>query len=74
MINTQQKLLSYLDDEIADALSYHLREQGVLIRHNEQMDHLETFDDHVVLHLQSGKRLKLMRSFGVMVVQVTQKV
>jgi NAD(P) transhydrogenase len=42
LINTQQKLLSYLDDEIADALSYHLREQGVLIRHNEQIDHLET--------------------------------
>lgn len=58
LINTQQKLLSYLDDEIADALSYHLREQGVLIRHNEQIDHLETFDDHVVLHLQSGKKIK----------------
>ncbi len=33
-----------------------LREQGVLIRHNEQIDHLETYDDHVVLHLQSGKK------------------
>ena len=58
LINTQPKLLSYLDDEISDALSYHLREQGVLIRHNEQIDHLETFDDHVVLHLQSGKKIK----------------
>ena len=58
LINTQHKLLSYLDDEISDALSYHLREQGVLIRHNEQTDHLETFDDHVVLHLQSGKKIK----------------
>lgn len=58
LINTQHKLLSYLDDEISDALSYHLRAQGVLIRHNEQIDHLETFDDHVVLHLQSGKKIK----------------
>jgi NAD(P) transhydrogenase len=58
LINTQPKLLSYLDDEISDALSYHLREQGVLIRHNEQIDHLETFEDHVVLHLQSGKKIK----------------
>ena len=58
LINTQHKLLSYLDDEIADALSYHLREQGVLIRHNEQIDHLETHDDYVVLHLQSGKKIK----------------
>lgn len=58
LINTQPKLLSYLDDEISDALSYHLREQGVLIRHNEQIDHLDANEDHVVLNLQSGKRIK----------------
>lgn len=58
LINTQPKLLSYLDDEISDALSYHLREQGVLIRHNEQIDHLETGEDHVVLYMQSGKKIK----------------
>ncbi len=58
LINTQPKLLSYLDDEISDALSYHLREQGVLIRHNEQIDYLETSDDYVVLYTQSGKKIK----------------
>ncbi|MBF7687375.1 Si-specific NAD(P)(+) transhydrogenase [Acinetobacter rathckeae] len=58
LINTQTKLLSYLDAEISDALSYHLREQGVLIRHNEQIDALDTYDDHVVLHLKSGKKIK----------------
>lgn len=58
LINTQAQLLSYLDDEIADALSYYLRELGVLIRHHEQIDHLETHDDYVVLHLQSGKKIK----------------
>jgi len=58
LINTQPKLLSYLDDEISDALSYHLREQGVLIRHNEQIDFLETSDDYVVLHTQSDKKIK----------------
>ncbi len=58
LINTQPKLLSYLDDEISDALSYHLREQGVLIRHNEQIDYLETFDNHVIMHTQSGKKIK----------------
>jgi NAD(P) transhydrogenase len=58
LINTQPKLLSYLDDEISDALSYHLREQGVLIRHNEQIDYLETSDDYVILHTQSGKKIK----------------
>jgi len=47
-----------LDDEISDALSYHLREQGVLIRHNEQIDHLDASDSHVILSLQSGKKIK----------------
>ena len=35
LVNTRDRLLSFLDDEITDALSYHLREQGVVIRHNE---------------------------------------
>jgi NAD(P) transhydrogenase len=58
LINTQQQLLSYLDDEIADALSYYLRELGVLIRHQEQYEKLETFEDCVVMHLKSGKKIK----------------
>jgi NAD(P) transhydrogenase len=58
LVNTRERLLSFLDDEISDALSYHLREQGVLIRHQEQMDRVETRDDGAVLHLKSGKRLR----------------
>ena len=58
LINNQAQLLSYLDNEIADALSYYLRELGVLIRHNEMIDHLETTDDYVILNLQSGKKIK----------------
>lgn len=58
LINTQAQLLSYLDNEIADALSYYLRELGVLIRHNEMIDTLETHDDYVVLNLKSGKKIK----------------
>mgnify|MGYP000025200776 CR=1 FL=1 len=58
LINTQSQLLNYLDDEIADALSYYLRELGVLIRHNEQIERLETFEDSVILYLQSGKKIK----------------
>ena len=58
LINTQAQLLSYLDDEIADALSYYLRELGVLIRHQEQYERVETFDDCVVMHLKSGKKIK----------------
>ncbi|MFG0295411.1 MAG: FAD-dependent oxidoreductase, partial [Maioricimonas sp. JB045] len=38
LINTRQKLLEFLDDEIIDALSYHLRDRGVIIRHNESYE------------------------------------
>ncbi|MEC7678022.1 MAG: FAD-dependent oxidoreductase, partial [Planctomycetota bacterium] len=37
---------------------YHLRDQGVVIRHDEVMENIEGDDDGVILHLQSGKRVK----------------
>ncbi|MCC9643467.1 Si-specific NAD(P)(+) transhydrogenase [Rhodopirellula sp. JC740] len=58
LINTREKLLEFLDDEIIDALSYHLRDQGVIIRHNEAMESIEGQDDGVILNLKSGKILK----------------
>jgi NAD(P) transhydrogenase len=58
LVNTRDKLLEFLDDEIIDALSYHLRDQGVIIRHNEEMESIEGLDDGVILTLKSGKRLK----------------
>jgi NAD(P) transhydrogenase len=58
LVNTQDRLLSFLDDEIAEALSYHLREQGCVIRHNEQFEAMETREHDVVLHLKSGRRIK----------------
>lgn len=58
LINTRSKLLEFLDDEIVDALSYHLRERGVLVRHNEQFQKVEPTDDGVILYLESGKQVK----------------
>ncbi len=58
LVNTRDKLLEFLDDEIIDALSYHLRDRGVLIRHSEEYERVEGRDDGVVLHLKSGKKLK----------------
>jgi NAD(P) transhydrogenase len=58
LVNTRTKLLEFLDDEIIDALSYHLRDCGVLIRHQETYSRVEGREDGVVLHLQSGKQLK----------------
>jgi NAD(P) transhydrogenase len=58
LVNTREKLLEFLDDEIIDALSYHMRDQGILIRHNEAFERIEGLDDGVVLSLESGKQLK----------------
>ncbi|HMV78875.1 MAG TPA: Si-specific NAD(P)(+) transhydrogenase [Leptospiraceae bacterium] len=58
LINTRDKLLSFLDDEIIDALAYHLREQGILIRHNEIYSKVETVNDGVIMHMESGKQIK----------------
>jgi NAD(P) transhydrogenase len=58
LVNTQSRLLSYMDDEITEALSYHLRDRGVNIRHNERMARVEARDHDVVLHLESGRRIK----------------
>ena len=55
LINNRDKLLSFLDDEIIDALAYHLRESGVMIRHSEEYDHVDADDHGVRLHLKSNK-------------------
>jgi NAD(P) transhydrogenase len=58
LVNTRKQVLEFLDDEIGDALSYHLRDRGVLIRSGEEFERIEGLDDGVILDLKSGKRLK----------------
>ncbi len=58
LINNRDSLLSFLDDEISDALSYHLRKHGVLIRHNEEYASVEGDESGVVVHLKSGKKIR----------------
>ncbi len=58
LINTQSRLLSFMDEEIAEALSYHLREQGCVIRHDEQFASVTAREHDVVLELKSGRRIK----------------
>lgn len=57
LINVRQRLLSFLDTEFSDALSYHLRNSGVVIRHNEEYARIEGRDDGVLLETKSGKRI-----------------
>jgi NAD(P) transhydrogenase len=58
LINSREQLLSFLDDEISDALSYHLRDGGVTVRHCEEYESVEADSKSVTMHLQSGKRLR----------------
>ena len=56
LINGREQLLSFLDDEITDALSYHLRNNGVMVRHNERHSLIEGNDEHVTLHFIGNLR------------------
>ena len=59
LVNTRERLLEYLDEEISNALSYHMRdEQGLVIRQNEEYERVEANEDGVVLHLKTGKVIK----------------
>ena len=58
LVNNRSQLLSFLDDEIIDALSYHLRENGVLIRHNEEYEKVEADDTGVTVYLKSNKKIR----------------
>lgn len=58
LVNPGAKLLAFMDDEISDALSYHMRSHGVMIRHNEEFERIVTTKDQIELKLQSGKIIK----------------
>ena len=58
LINSRHQLLSFLDDEIIDALAYHLRDQGTVIRHGEEYERVEADADEVRLYLKSNKVIR----------------
>jgi NAD(P) transhydrogenase len=58
LVNTRERLLAFLDDEITDALGYHLSDTGIRILHNEDYERVEATKDSVVLFLKSGKMIK----------------
>jgi NAD(P) transhydrogenase len=57
LLNTRSSLLSFLDEDIVDALSYHFRDKGVLIRHNEKCLEVVGDKDGVAISLESGKKI-----------------
>ncbi|MBU3022007.1 Si-specific NAD(P)(+) transhydrogenase [Aestuariibacter sp. A3R04] len=58
LVNMRDRLLSFLDTEISDALSYHLWNNGVVIRHMESYKSVEGREDSVIVNLESGKRMR----------------
>ena len=57
-MNTRDRLLSFLDDEVTDALSYHLRDQGVLLLHNEALGSVVADEQSVTLTCKSGRVIR----------------
>ena len=71
LIDKRERLLPFVDHEIADAYTYHLRESRVTLRMNESVHHLESIEDEhgkrVKIHLESGKTIvteKALYSIG----------
>jgi NAD(P) transhydrogenase len=58
LINNRDRLLSFLDAEMSESLSYHFWNNGVVIRHEEEFESIEGTDSGVVVHLKSGKKMK----------------
>lgn len=58
LINTHDKLLGFLDEEISGALSYHLREKGVHIKQGERYSSIDVRDRCVIVTLKSGKKIR----------------
>lgn len=58
LINTRDRLLAFLDNETSDALSYHFWNSGVVIRNDETYQKVEGTADGVIVHMQSGKKMK----------------
>ncbi len=58
LIDSMDRLLSFLDAEISDSLSYHLRNNAVKIRHNEVYEKVVADERGVTLTLRSGKMIR----------------
>ncbi len=58
LINSRERVLDFLDQEITDALNYQMREIGIVIRNQEEFKALEEKDNTLIMHFTSGKQIK----------------
>ena len=61
LVDRNPRLLQFADDEVVDTLVYHLRQNGVTLRLNENVNDIEYVRDHrgdrVRVLLESGKQI-----------------
>jgi len=57
VIEKRRQLLDFCDDQMVEALQYHLRELGVTFRFNETVVGVELHGGSAVTELESGKRI-----------------
>ena len=57
VIEQRHRLLDFCDDQITEALQYHLRDIGVTFRFGEEVVAVERHDGGTITHLKSGKRI-----------------
>src|SRR5690348_7319008 len=57
VVEKRQRLLEFCDDQIVEALQYHLRDLGVTFRFGEQVTGVEKREGGTITHLASGKRI-----------------
>jgi NAD(P) transhydrogenase len=57
VVEKNQRLLDFCDDQIVEALQYHLRDLGVTFRFGDQVTGVEKHDAGTITHLGSGKRV-----------------
>jgi NAD(P) transhydrogenase len=58
LIERRPRLLEFADQEIVEALSYHLRDARVTMRLNEEVESVEESEGTVVANLESKKKLQ----------------
>lgn len=59
LVESRDCILDFVDHEIISGLIHHMRDCGIRIRLNEQVEHIETDQQRkrMITHLKSGKRL-----------------
>lgn len=56
LVDRNSRLLRFVDEELAQSLSYWMRQSGITLKLNEEMDHIEVGEKgRIVTHLKSGK-------------------